>query len=305
VPTISDNAGRDPVSRHYSSQGLRLHYADWGGDGKPLLLLVHGGRDHCRSWDFFARAFRDDFHVVAPDLRGHGESEWARGTEYSTLEIFTDLALLLEQLDRFPVTIVGHSFGGTAAAYYAGVYPERVAAFVGADCLGTMLSRMDTHRPPVHERFRSRVAKLAEIEGKPTPSFASVDEAFRRHRERHPAVREEIARHFVEHGLRRDADGRYRWRYDPMFALAPLDFTYREADTLALWARIDCPKLFVSGDTSMFKEPWKDPRVRAFEGARFELIRGASHQIHHDAPEVFERHVRDFLNDVGAARRVA
>ena len=294
-------AGAEPTSHYYSSQGLRLHYVDWGNADKPLLLLVHGGRDHCRSWDWVARAFRGDFHVVAPDLRGHGQSEWARGTEYSTLEIFTDLALLLEQLDRFPVTIIGHSFGGTAAAYYAGVYPERVAAFVGADCLGTMLSRMNTHRPPVHERFRSRIAKLAEIARKPPASFASAEEAFRRHRERHKAVREDIARHFVAHGLRRGDDGRYTWRYDPMFALAPLDFTYREADTIALWARIGCPKLFVSAGAGLFNEPWKDARVRTFKDARFELITGAGHQIHHDAPEEFERIVREFLRTVAAS----
>lgn len=290
---------RQPDSRWVESQGLRLHYADWGNADKPLMLLVHGGRDHCRSWDWVALAFCDRFHVVAPDLRGHGQSDWARGTEYSTLEVFTDLAVLLDQIDRFPVTIIGHSFGGTAAAWYAGTYPERVAAFIGADCIGTMFSRMDTHRPPIEEQLKSRVAKLAELTAKPPPSVSSVEEAFRRHRERHPAVREDIARSFVEHGLRRDEDGRYRWRYDPMFALAPLDFTYHEADTMRLWSRIACPKLFVSGDASMFKEPWKDPRVRALGGFRHEIIEGAGHQIHHDAPDAFERIVRDFLGGLG------
>lgn len=295
IPALAP--GDAPRSRHYESQGLRLHYADWGNEGKPLLLLVHGGRDHCRSWDWVARAFRADFHVVAPDLRGHGRSEWARGTEYSALEIFTDMAILLETIDRFPVTIIGHSFGGTAAAWYAGAYPERVAAFVGADCLGTMFSRMDTHKPPIQERLRGRVAKVRELARKPPPSFPSVEDAFRRHREKHSVVREDIARGLVEHGLRLDADGRHRWRYDPMFALAPLDFSYREADTLALWSRIVCPKLFVSGDASMFAEPWKDPRVQAFGGARLEIIHGAGHQIHHDAPEEFERIVRGFLHE--------
>ena len=58
-----------PTSHSYYSQRLRLHYVDWGNESAPPLLLVHGGRDHCRNWDWVARALRDDYHVIAPDLR--------------------------------------------------------------------------------------------------------------------------------------------------------------------------------------------------------------------------------------------
>ena len=64
----------DPENRFYESQGLKLHYADWGNENAPALILVHGGRDHCRSWDLIARSLQRHFHVVAPDLRGHGDS---------------------------------------------------------------------------------------------------------------------------------------------------------------------------------------------------------------------------------------
>jgi pimeloyl-ACP methyl ester carboxylesterase len=53
----------------------------------------------------------------------------------------------------------------------------------------------------------------------------------------------------------------------------------------------------------MFREPWKDPRIRSFTNARFELIPEASHQIHHDAPDDFERIVRRFLFDPAVAER--
>src|SRR3546814_8208078 len=65
-----------PVSRFYVSQRLRLHYVDWGNEDKPPLLLVHGGRDHCRNWDWVAQSLRDRYHIIAPDLRGHGDSPW-------------------------------------------------------------------------------------------------------------------------------------------------------------------------------------------------------------------------------------
>src|SRR5436305_311115 len=69
-----------PTSHTYFSQRLRLHYVDWGNASKPPLLLLHGGRDHCRNWDWTAAALRDRYHVIAPDLRGHGDSQNEDGT---------------------------------------------------------------------------------------------------------------------------------------------------------------------------------------------------------------------------------
>ena len=94
-----------PTSHYFYSQRLKLHYVDWGNPGKPLLVLIHGGRDHCRNWDWVAQALRGDYHIVAPDLRGHGDSEWARGSEYSMIDHVVDIAQLLAQLDLFPVTV--------------------------------------------------------------------------------------------------------------------------------------------------------------------------------------------------------
>ena len=73
----------EPEDRFYESQGLRLHYADWGNATAPPLVLIHGGLDHCRNWDAIARALQPHFHIVAPDLRGHGDSEWAKGSSYT------------------------------------------------------------------------------------------------------------------------------------------------------------------------------------------------------------------------------
>jgi pimeloyl-ACP methyl ester carboxylesterase len=65
-----------PTSQSYISQRLRLNYVDWGNPGAPPLLLLDGGQDHCRNWDWVAQDPRRDYHVVAPDLRGHGDSAY-------------------------------------------------------------------------------------------------------------------------------------------------------------------------------------------------------------------------------------
>src|ERR1700754_4896984 len=103
------NAEIEPVSCHFMSQGLKLHYLDWGNPDKPLLILVHGARDHARSWDWTARALRDDWHVIALDLRGHGDSAWSPDGSYSMPFYVSDLAQLIHQSSDGPVSIVAHS----------------------------------------------------------------------------------------------------------------------------------------------------------------------------------------------------
>ena len=62
----------EPQQRFVKSQRVQISYWDWGNEGAPPLVLVHGGRDHARSWGRLAEELRADYHVVAPDLRGHG-----------------------------------------------------------------------------------------------------------------------------------------------------------------------------------------------------------------------------------------
>ena len=94
-----------PTFHIYISQRLRLHYVDWGNPDASPLLLVHGNRDHCRSWDWTARALAQDWHVLAPDLRGHGASDWSADGTYSMSAFVYDMAQLIHQLELHPVTI--------------------------------------------------------------------------------------------------------------------------------------------------------------------------------------------------------
>ena len=69
----------EPASHFFYSHRLKLQFWDWGTPGKPVVILVHGSRDHARSWDAVARTLREDYHVYAIDLRGHGNSAWGTG----------------------------------------------------------------------------------------------------------------------------------------------------------------------------------------------------------------------------------
>ena len=92
-----------PTSHFFTSLRSRLHYLDWGNPSAPLLILVHGGFDHAHSWDWTARVLAQDFHVIAPDLRGHGDSAWSPTGEIN-----------FHRPDRFG--IVAFAAAATAAA---------------------------------------------------------------------------------------------------------------------------------------------------------------------------------------------
>src|SRR6266516_850100 len=131
-----DYEASGPTSRVYFSQRLRLHYVDWGNPGAPPLILLHGGRDHCRNWDWVASRLRHEWHVIAPDLRGHGDSQWSTDGYYNMPGYIYDLAQLIHQQQLAPATIVAHSLGGNIALRYAGVFPQNVSKLVAIEGLG-------------------------------------------------------------------------------------------------------------------------------------------------------------------------
>ena len=156
-----------PTSRIYFSQRLRLHYVDWGNPSAPPLLLVHGGRDHCRNWDWVATRLRQHWHILAPDLRGHGDSQWSPDGNYSTAAYVYDLAQLIHQQKLAPVTIVAHSLGGNIAIRYAGVYPETVRRLVAIEGLG--LSPQQSARRagvPIADRMRNWADEMRGLSGR-------------------------------------------------------------------------------------------------------------------------------------------
>ena len=96
-----------------------MHYVEWGSPQDPTVVLVHGVRDHCRTWDDLIQRLsaESNYHFVAPDLRGHGDSEWVQGSGYQYYDYIYDLQQLIEQNEFGPVILVGHSLGGAIAAF--------------------------------------------------------------------------------------------------------------------------------------------------------------------------------------------
>ncbi|MGD9765685.1 MAG: alpha/beta fold hydrolase [Candidatus Binatia bacterium] len=290
-----------PTSHYFYSQRLKLHYVDWGNPEKPPLLLIHGGRDHARNWDWVAQDLRRDFHVIAPDLRGHGDSQWAIGGSYAMVDYTLDVAQLLSALDIKRITIVGHSLGGSIALQYTGTYPERVEKVVAIEGLGPPPEMLREHHPPAHERMRVWIEEMKALARRHPRRYATLEEAVARMRDANPRLTKEQARHLTVHGCYRDEDGTYLWKFDN-YVRATSPYLFNLADAEELWKRITCPVLLLRGTESWASDPELDGRAKAFRSYTFHNIEGAGHWVHHDQLEVFLKHLRDFLDAHPAPR---
>ncbi len=284
-----------PTSQFYVSQRLRLHYVDWGNDDAPPLVLVHGGRDHCRNWDWVAECLRREWHVIAPDLRGHGDSAWVTGSNYAMVDYVYDLAQLVHQKKLAPVTIIGHSLGGAISLSYTGIHPETVAKVVAIEGLGpspAMLAAREQTR--FHERMIEWMESMRALAGRMPRRYASVEEALGRMQAENPRLTPEQARHLTVHGVNQNEDGTYGWKFDNYIrAFSP--YSFNPDDARELWGRIPCPTLLVRGMESWASNPLEDGRATFFTDARVVNVEKAGHWVHHDQLEVFLAAVKEFF----------
>ncbi len=280
----------EPESRYYTSQRLKLHYVVWGDEAKPPLLLIHGGRDHARNWDAVAEGLIDHYCMYAPDLRGHGDSAWAIGGQYSMPDFVADIAALADEIDRDPLTIIGHSLGGAIALQFTGVFPHRVEKVVSIEGLGP------PPQPPrpAHVRMEDWIAHVRDLERRQPRRYASIEDAVRRMEEENPHLTPEMARHLTIHGVRQNEDGTYSWKFDNFVRMhSPYEFNITDARDI--WNQIRCPVLLIRGTESWMSDPEKDSRASAFHNYRYVVIEDAGHWVHHDQLGRFLQVVREFL----------
>jgi pimeloyl-ACP methyl ester carboxylesterase len=268
---------------------LRFHYRAWGNPQAPAVVLLHGYTSHARSWDTIAHALSDRCRVLALDQRGHGESDLA--SDYDEQRLVEDLAAFVDALGLERFAAVGFSIGGFAAASYAVLHPERVSRMVLAECFAK-------------ETSADAAAHIAALRALPTaydgPKEMAAAQAAAAFRPLAPHASEEELRRWMVGGLAEGPDGRWSWRYDPVFRVpgAPGRLNPDPESFAERLAQVTCPMLLVVGDESFAKDGAEAMAPRN-PRARLVVLPETGHWVPLDNPRGFLDAVREFLTEEG------
>ena len=258
------------------------HVSEWGDPDAPLIVMLHGWGDTGACFQFVVDGLTEDWHVVAPDWRGFGETRH-RAVSYWFPDYLADLHELLAVYSaEAPTHLVGHSMGANVAGLYAGVMPERVATLVNIEGFG-LADRDSSDAPDNYRRWID-----AGRQDQAFATYGSYEELVPRIERRSPRMGRDralfVARQWAEQGR----DGVVRLRADPAHRL-PNAVLYRRAEAIACWDRVEAPVLLVMGaetDFTSAARSWIDPDVERhpFHGAPVETIPEAGHMIHFEQP---------------------
>jgi pimeloyl-ACP methyl ester carboxylesterase len=265
--------------------GLDYHVLEWGSDDPGLdhtVVLLHGFLDLAWGWLPTVEAgLAGRFHLVAPDFRGHGDSDRiGAGGYYHFVDYLADLDDLIAQLGRSRVSLVGHSMGGSVAAYFTGSFPDRVARLALLEGMGP-----PENHEQLPDRVRTWLTSWRRVRERGQKSYASLDEATAQLAARDPLMPAELARFLADKGTRKGEDGRLRFKHDPLHATTgPTPF--RVDGAAQFWRAITCPVLLVDGAESEFQHMGAEAERRAgfLADSRRVTLAGAGHMMQRHQP---------------------
>jgi esterase len=276
-----------PADHDVVVDGLRLHYLDWGRNGRLPLVFLHGGGLTAHTWDLVCLALRANFHCLALDQRGHGDSEWSPVLDYSPDAHVHDIRGLIEQLGLERPVLVGHSLGGLNAMVLAATAAEELAGIALVDV-----------GPDPHPGAVKRIGDFVMGD----PGNGSLEDFVARARAFNPRRDPRLLRYSLQHNLRQTPDGNLTWKYDrrrltPEY-VASLRRRFEELQKNA--ESITCPVLVIRGAES---DALSDEQAAAFAAAlpdgRWDKVENAGHTIQGDNPRGLVEVLARFLAEIG------
>ena len=271
------------VDKTVGVNGLKIHYLEWGSPSSPTLIALHGLRGHGHSWDDFSEPMSDNYHILALDQRGRGDSDWAPDGQYTGEAYVQDLEGFCEALKLRNFILMGHSMGGRNSMAFAARHPSLVNRLIIVD-IG----------PEGDPRGAARITRemVAAQE-----EYASFEELFEAQQKGNPLLSPEVLRRRLTYQTKTLPNGRIGWRYD-----VEIRRQWREArrppqeDLWPAIATIPCPTLIVRGmETDILPLQVAQRMVQAMPKAKLAHVERAAHMVMEENPAGFLRVVRDFL----------
>ena len=272
-----------PHEREIRLGDMRFSCLDWGNEGARPILFLHGGALTAHTWDLCCLALRDEFHCLALDQRGHGDSDWAPDGDYSISAQRDDVRGFAEVVGLDNFVLVGMSMGAINGLAYAIRYPKTLSALVLIDA-GPQVRRPGSHR------IRDFVNGGAE----PASLDAIVERALAFNPRRDPL----ILRRSLMHNLRQDADGNWVWKYDRR-RFQGMGGERHQAERQGLadgLGNVTCPTLVVRGaESDVFHDEDAERLAAALPDGSWVKIARAGHTVQGDNPKELAAVLREFL----------
>jgi esterase len=272
-----------PQDRTTTANGIKLHYLDWANTGQPVMVLLHGLRGHAHSWDDVAAAVCNDYHVLALDQRGRGDSDWAPDGDYTTGAYVADLLGFCDalKLDRF--TLVGHSMGGRNSMAFAGRHPQRLERLVIVDV-----------GPSLDSRGSQRISQ--EIQSVPE-EFDSFESVVAYAGQQNRFASDAVLRRRLQYATRKLPNGKIGWKYDVAIREQRRQGTVPPAEDLwPLLPNISCPTLIVRGKETDVLSPEAAQRMtQTIPNVKLVEVQRAGHMVFEDNPQDFISALKGWL----------
>ena len=285
-------------SEFITVRGLRTHVRHWGRQGAPIIFMVHGWMDVGASFQFVADSLAGDWHVIAPDWRGFGQTERSGSDTYWFPDYLADLDAMLDHYSPgAAVNLLGHSMGGNVAGIYAGVRPERLRRLINLEGFGMPAASPDT-APGHYARWLDELRQPAALR-----TYPSVAAVALRLQKTNPRLSSERAAFLAMHWSAQNDAGDWEILGDPAHK-KPSPILYRVEEVMACWSAISAPVLWVeAADTNMWQ--WMGPKPQArievdrrlahLNNVESHMMADAGHMLHHDQPEQLARLIETFL----------
>jgi esterase len=273
-----------PNERTVGIGGLRFRYLDWGNERLQPILFLHGGALTAHTWDLCCLALRDEFHCLALDQRGHGDTDWAPDADYSITAQREDVGGFVDKLGLHRFVLAGMSMGAINALAFAIHYPEKLSHLVIIDA-----------GPEIRRPGSSRIRDFVNGGANPEPLDAIIERALAFNPRRDP----KILRRSLMHNLRQQADGNWVWKYDRK-RFQQMDRDVHTAERRALaegLAKVTVPTLVVRGaESDVFHEEDAERLAQRLPNGRYVTIPRAGHTVQGDNPKDLAEALREFLS---------
>ena len=256
------------VSRNVVVRHQRSHLLEWGDPSLPTLLFLHGGNQSAHSWDLVSLHLADRFHIIAPDQRGHGDSEWARDADYSSHAMAADAHAILSHFNIDQPIVIGHSMGGMNTLRLALEQPDLLDRLVLVD-VGPELSEAGA------KTIRNFVVDNRE--------FDDLEDFIQNVQKYDPYRSREHIERTVKYNLLKRADGKYISKRDHGPRLATTQTQREQSDRFSLSdaSSISQPTLVIRGANSNLFSPEAAQRfAEALPQGQLKTVPDSGHNVH-------------------------